>query len=123
VGLTDEQLAGVTEAANTRMKEAVDQTVEVLISQTGVPEGGRKNELRIELRGALSAIANRIDIGYNIDVRANEPEPSGEAVGAATDNAAYRPTLPIDKSKTPRANFGSSIERVSQFSACRKDPS
>jgi hypothetical protein len=41
----------------------------------------RRNELRNELVGVLNAIANRIDQGYNLEVRAEPSAPAQEGEG------------------------------------------
>ncbi|MEM7803282.1 MAG: hypothetical protein AAF545_00015 [Pseudomonadota bacterium] len=72
----DDMLAGVQDHANGLMTKGIEGLVEEVLSQfhTGNDEG-RVNELKIELRMTLKRIANRIDRGYNIEVRA---EPTAE---------------------------------------------
>jgi hypothetical protein len=74
----DEDLAPLETRASTIMSEQV-----IVISGDLVEEFGqhldehRRNELQRELEHALSAIANRLDRGYHIDVRTGAlPEPA-----------------------------------------------
>lgn len=77
-GVSDEHLAGIDDHANTHMTDVIDPLVEELVDQGFGNDSGRKNELRTELRLSLNALANRIDIGYNIDVRAADDSPESE---------------------------------------------
>lgn len=90
-GVPDASLVGVDEHANEHMTTGIATAVDELVdSKTGI-ESGRKNELKTELRWALNAFANRIDKGYNIDVRAGEPEQTdtdADADGASVDELA-----------------------------------
>jgi len=82
-GVPDDALAQVDDHANQAMQTRNDALASELLAELPVAESldeGRRNELVIELRLSLNAIANRIDKGYEIDVRAPEPEdaPEGE---------------------------------------------
>ncbi len=77
-GVPDASLAGVDEHANEHMTTGIAAAVNELVDDRGGIESGRRSELKTELRLALRAVANRIDKGYNIDVRAEEPEESDE---------------------------------------------
>ena len=69
-GLTDKALKGVDTHANNHMTTGIQQLVEELFEKYGQSiETGRKNELRTDVGMALNQIANRIDRGYNIDIR------------------------------------------------------
>ncbi len=89
-GVPDEALGGVTEHVEGRMKSDIGELAEALLTEFGSDvEAGRANELRLELTLSLNAIANRIDRGYNIDIRAGElpEEATDEAPDAATKEA------------------------------------
>lgn len=74
-GLADEELASVDSHANDRMEKAnEDLSVEIVASTTVIKEEGRRNELTTAVRLSLNGIANRIDAGYNFEVRAALPE-------------------------------------------------
>ena len=73
-GLSDESLAGIKSHADDHMSTGIGIAVEDLITQfASKADSSRLNELRIELRLSLNAIANRIDQGYNVDVRVGAP--------------------------------------------------
>jgi hypothetical protein len=83
IGVPDSALTTLDSHANTVMGERLATlTVELVSDVLPVHESldaGRRNELTIELGISLNKIANRIDRGYGIDVRApdvaEEPEP------------------------------------------------
>jgi len=50
-------------------------------------DGGRKNELTTEIRCSLNAIANRIDKGYNIEVRVRPITHEDEGQKVKTEDA------------------------------------
>jgi len=88
-GVPDASLSGVDEHANDHMTSGIAGVVDELVDHRSGIEAGRRNELKTELRLALQAIANRIDKGYNIDVRAEEPEEGAEdAKGTSVDDLA-----------------------------------
>jgi len=79
-GVPDDALAGVDDHANQAMARRNEALAEELVAELPVADSiddGRRNELTIEIRLSLNAIANRLDKGYDIDVRA--PEPPAEA--------------------------------------------
>jgi hypothetical protein len=53
-------------------------------------DGGRQNELTIELKLSLNAFANRIDQGYNVDVRAGDPPDEGEEGSEVAASEEYK---------------------------------
>lgn len=76
-GVSEDNLKGINKHADETMKKGIEETIDELLQNFYTREdGGRRNELKIELRGALNKIANRIDKGYNIEVRI---EPIGKA--------------------------------------------
>ena len=71
----DESLSGIEEHANTFMEEKIGIVVDEVLSQFYKnSDDGRRHELKIELRNSLNRIANRIDNGFNIEVRVAPPE-------------------------------------------------
>jgi len=70
-GLDDQSLGGIDNHANTHMSTGIERTADDIIEELGtaVDNPERLNELKIELRLAMNAIANRVDAGYHIDVR------------------------------------------------------
>ena len=88
-GLTEEELGPVEDHAERRMKDEVRTYVdEVVADRLAEPRNGREHELAMELRNSLNAIANRIDAGYNFDVRVGNAEPPGEDQEPDQDVAA-----------------------------------
>ncbi len=88
-GLTEEELGPVEDHAERRMKDEVRTYVdEVVADRLAEPRNGREHELAMELRNSLNAIANRIDAGYNFDVRVGDAEPPGEDQEPDQDVAA-----------------------------------
>jgi hypothetical protein len=70
-------LSGIEEHANTFMEEKIGIVVDEVLSQFYKnSDDGRRHELKIELRNSLNRIANRIDNGFNIEVRVAPPEPN-----------------------------------------------
>ncbi len=72
----EQQLAGVDERANQMMDEKVREYVDEVVAERFADDNrqGRAHELENELVRSLRSIANRIDHGYNFDVRAPDPE-------------------------------------------------
>jgi hypothetical protein len=73
----DAVTAAVTDWTSGLMADGIDEIVEELLEEFGQDiEEGRKHELREALKHALNGMANRVDRGYNLEVRAGElPEP------------------------------------------------
>jgi hypothetical protein len=75
-GVGEDILRRIDQEAANRMSQAIEPMITEILGravQTITLE--RKNELTKDLRTSLNGIANRIDKGYNIDVRMGEPEP------------------------------------------------
>ncbi|MHB8069640.1 MAG: hypothetical protein ACYDIC_17240 [Desulfobaccales bacterium] len=77
-GVPDGQTAGIEEHANSLMKNGTENLAAEIVEKfyTNI-DAGRKNELINATKIALNSIANRIDQGYNIDVRV-EPIEKGK---------------------------------------------
>lgn len=106
-GVPAERLDGIDDYANEHMAKGVEVVADKLLASREEASPGRDNELRIELKLSLNAIANRIDRGYNIDVRA-EPEEreasddeGDEAPTEGADGAALRRIVEI----SPKLRF------------------
>jgi hypothetical protein len=85
-GVPDKQTAGIEEYANNAMENGIETlTVEILEKYHPGKDGHRKNELANALRVSLNRIANRVDRGYNIEVRV-------EPLKAAPDTEAGKKT-------------------------------
>lgn len=98
-GVPDEALAGVDGHANEAMAERNEQLAQELVEELPLSSSvdeGRKNELTIELRLSLNALANRLDKGYEIDVRAPEPPAAPDDGDDADDGDARSPGELVD---------------------------
>jgi len=100
-GVPAKALQGVDSHANGHMKKGIDVVAKEMIEQYAADtEEGRRNELQTELHTALNQIANRIDKGYNIDVRVRaieEPEGDAEEDGTAPTREALAIALEASK--------------------------
>jgi len=93
-------LAPVDEEVNQYMSDANRRFADELIAgkHADLPET-RLNELRNDLRRSLDEIADRIDHGYNIDVRASADPAPGDAIPADVE------ALQLIVSISPRLKF------------------
>ncbi len=74
-GLAEEEMKLITEHAASKMEAGIEElTDEIFKVYYKSKDGGRKNELKNAVRIALRKLANRIDQGFNIEVRAEPPE-------------------------------------------------
>lgn len=89
-GVPTDALTGIEDYANSLMRSGIDEHVETLIPG---PVVGRDHELKMELRLSLNGIANRIDRGYNIDIRASEPDEVDETEGGGDEDSAAIRTI------------------------------
>ncbi len=70
------------EHANTLMEaEIEDFTVEIMNQYTTVTDPGRRNELTTAVKVSLNRIANRIDRGFNFEVRIEPPAAPAKEAG------------------------------------------
>lgn len=75
-GLSDENLQGITDHSNGFMEKAIKGIVAKMANEyNGNGDENRKNELLNGVRISLNKIANRIDRGFNFEVRI-EPIPA-----------------------------------------------
>lgn len=85
-GLEKDNLKGIEKHANGLMEQGIDNLVKELLAEFHkVDDKGRKNELSIELKYALKKVANRVDRGFNIEVRMTEPEEAEQEDGEQDD--------------------------------------
>jgi hypothetical protein len=81
--LPDEISEKTKEYANTQMDAAIEKfSVEFINESYTGTDGGRKNELRNAVRVSLNMVANRIDRGFNFEVRIQPPEAAGTDAAA-----------------------------------------
>jgi hypothetical protein len=74
-GVPDEYLKELGDYADKYMDEKIEEIVEKTISEAKLQDKGRLNELETELDRKLKALADRIDRGYNVEVRTGELPP------------------------------------------------
>ncbi len=74
-GLPEENLKGILDYSNSYMENSIEEIIIKLSKEyKGNGEKGRKNELLNGVRISLNKIANRIDQGFNFEVRIGIPE-------------------------------------------------
>jgi hypothetical protein len=82
LGLKEKEMQGITEHSNKIMKDGVKSlTVEIVNNYYVGDDDNRKNELSNAVKISLNKIANRIDKGFNIEVRAEPEETPEEETG------------------------------------------
>lgn len=88
-GLTDQELKGVEDHANKHMKKAIDEiVVQIDNNYADIKDTGRRNELKNGLTIGFNKLVNRIDKGYNIEIRISKPDiPQEEEKQSKEDKA------------------------------------
>ncbi len=88
-GLEKENLKGIEKHANGMMANGIEALIKELLAEY-MPTGdqGRVNELSIELKLALSKLADRIDRGFNVEVRMEKPKKQPDSTGNDQDEQA-----------------------------------
>jgi hypothetical protein len=132
-GLPDDALEAVDAHANSLMGERTSSLADDLLSEFAVAQPldpGRRNELTIELRLSLNALANRIDSGYEIDVRAPSPpdeasdeNPNDDVTGEPSDREFQRRIRDLSPTLRSERPIGSSILSLPEGSAPSEDDS
>jgi hypothetical protein len=72
--LPDEISEKTKEHANTRMEGEINKFTTEIMQEYVVQDDGRKNELKVAVKISLDMIANRIDRGFNFEVRIEPPK-------------------------------------------------
>lgn len=98
-GVPQTQTAGIEQYANELMEQGIEKIIQEIVSKYHKKgDKGRNNELTNALRISLNKIANRIDIGFNIEVRVeppaaskadNESQVAIDAIQSATHGMQY----------------------------------
>ena len=74
-GVPKKDLKGVEDHAKSVMKKGIEIVIMELMKEfKSTDETGRQNELIIELRLALNKLSNRVDSGFNFEVRMQAPD-------------------------------------------------
>ena len=100
-GIPKKDLEGILKNVDSRMKNGIEKLIEDLLKEYyKTKDEGRRNELANELRFCLGKIANRIDKGYSIEVRAQPPseEEGAEEKVTAEDRKHIAAILSASKS-------------------------
>lgn len=85
LGVEKKNLKGIEDHANAIMDKGIEKLVkEIMAEYMPTGEAARKYELSIELKFAMKKVANRIDRGFNIEVRMEEPDINAEDPESAT---------------------------------------
>jgi hypothetical protein len=68
----DEALEGIATHVSQGMEDKIREIAESVVNEANLDDSGRSNELRTEITLSLKGLAERIDHGYDIGVRAGE---------------------------------------------------
>ncbi|MGD0339696.1 MAG: hypothetical protein ABSB78_13020 [Bacteroidota bacterium] len=87
MGLPEKSIAGITEHSNHVMKDEIEKiVVELEKEYCVINESGRRNEIQNGIRISLNKVANRIDKGFNVEVRMALVEHKEDAVDSKKAN-------------------------------------
>ncbi len=102
-GVPDEQTTGIENYANQLMENGIEKiAVEIVNEFHKGKDKGRKNELTNAVRISLNKIANRIDRGFNFEVRV---APIVEKDEKAQDNVQLQKVIALIQSATANMQF------------------
>jgi hypothetical protein len=103
----DDAIQPILSYANEKMALDITALTQALIEEFGdrLPDAERGTELRLEITHSLNALANRIDEGYSIEIRAGEipPGDEGEPPEGVTEETAQ--TAEVIAERQPRMRF------------------
>jgi hypothetical protein len=71
-GVSEKSLKGITEHANAQMTKTIEDIITEMYNKSKMEDDGRKNELKNASKVALNKLANRIDNGFNFEIRLPE---------------------------------------------------
>jgi hypothetical protein len=74
----DDALEGVAQHVTQGMEDKIREIAEGVVAEAELSDTGRSNELKTEVTLALKGLAQRIDHGFDIEVRAGEISESSE---------------------------------------------
>lgn len=102
-GVPDGQITGIEDYANQLMGKGIDKvSVEIIDQFYKEKDKGRKNELTNAVRISLNRLANRIDRGFNVEVRV---EPLVEIEPESEENIKIQEATKIIQSATKNMQF------------------
>jgi hypothetical protein len=89
-GTAVEHLSGIDQHINETVDQRLTELAHELVEESALPDEHRSNELENQVRWSLRRLAERIDQGYSVDVRAPEPpaEELADEEGSEEDEAA-----------------------------------
>jgi hypothetical protein len=77
-GVPQKEMTGIEKYANELMENGIAKASEEIVNEYYEQQDkGRKNELTIAVRLSMNKIANRIDHGFNLEVRVEPPAEGG----------------------------------------------
>ncbi len=90
-GVPAESIKGIESHANEIMSKGIEQlSVEIVAKYYHKKDGGRKNELITAAKVSLNKLANRIDRGFNVEVRVEQlAEGSAESKNEEKNQAVH----------------------------------
>ena len=101
-GVADKDTKGIEQHANNSMEKEISLLTNEIITNSSLKDTARKNELKNGVTIALNKIANRIDCGFNIEIRVKDLAESKEE---ETGNAEILEMINIIKSNAKIMEF------------------
>lgn len=105
-GLTEGELSGVTSHANGLMEREIETiTIDVVNEYAVAIDDYRRNELTNSVRISLRKLANRIDRGYNIEVRVGPDDISADPTGESQPDDKTRAHIDVIRGASETLQF------------------
>ncbi|MCI0352736.1 MAG: hypothetical protein L0Z53_25220 [Acidobacteriales bacterium] len=102
-GVPDEQTSGIEQYANQLMESGIEKaSVEIVNEFYKGKDKGRKHELVTKVRFSMNKIANRIDHGFNLEVRV---EPPSQKQQPAPEDEEIQKAVTIIQAALPSMRF------------------
>jgi hypothetical protein len=99
----DDETAGIENYANQLMGDGIDKvSLEIVEQFYKGKDKARKNELTNSVRISLNKLANRIDQGFNLEVRV---EPMPKDVSGRAENATLQKAITLIQLATTNMQF------------------
>jgi len=87
-GVPPDELKGIEKFANSQMEQGIEKiAIQIETEYSVVKDQDRKNELRTAMKFSLSMMANRLDQGFNFDVRIQPPQAADAKKDEDTEKA------------------------------------
>ncbi|MCK4632130.1 MAG: hypothetical protein KAT79_02600 [candidate division Zixibacteria bacterium] len=105
-GIEEKNLKGIDDHINEVMKKGIEKLVPELMSKCYADiDRGRRHELENSLRMSLNGVANRIDRGFNIEVRAEPLEESADETEESDGDRAMQENIELVHEKSHGLQF------------------